>query len=106
MSRKRTALLLAAFAALAAILSACGGGGGGSSEDPQKVIEQATFEGIKSGDIDLSMKIKTTGNEAGEINVELSGPFQTTGKESLPELEMAIKANGEAAAKRSTSTAG
>jgi hypothetical protein len=97
LSRKRTAVLLAIFAALAAILSACGGGGGGgSSEDPQKVIEQATFEGIKSGTVDLSLKIKSSGGEAGDVNVELSGPFQTTGKESLPELEMAIKASGEA----------
>jgi hypothetical protein len=96
LSRKRTAVLLAIFASLAAILSACGGGGGGSSEDPQKVIEQATFEGIKSGNIDLSLKIKSSGSDAGDVNVELSGPFQTTGKESLPELEMAIKASGEA----------
>jgi hypothetical protein len=98
LSRKRTAVLLAIFATLAAVLSACGGGGGGSSdEDPQKVIEQATFEGIKSGTVDMTMKIKTTGDEAGEVNLALSGPFQTTGKESLPELEMAIKASGEAA---------
>jgi hypothetical protein len=95
LSRKRTAVLLAIFAALAAVLSACGGGGGGSSEDPQKVIENVNLEGIKSGDLDLSLKIKTTGDEAGEANIELSGPFQSTGKESLPELEMAIKAKGE-----------
>jgi hypothetical protein len=97
LSRKRTAVVLAVFAALAAILSACGGGGGGggSSEDPQKVIEQATFEGIKSGTVDLTMKIKTTGDEAGDMKIDLSGPFQTTGKESLPELDMAVKADGE-----------
>jgi hypothetical protein len=95
LSRKRTAVLLAIFAALAAVLSACGGGGGGgSSEDPQKVIENVNFEGIKSGDIDLALKIKTTGKEAGEATVDLSGPFQSTGKESLPELDMAVKVNG------------
>ena len=96
MSLRRTALLLAAFAALAAILSACGGGGGGSSEDPQKVIENATFEGIKSGTVDLSLKVKSEGSEGGEVKVDLSGPFQTTGKESLPELDMAVTAKGEA----------
>jgi hypothetical protein len=96
LSRKRTAFLLAAFAALAAILSACGGGGGGSSEDPQKVIESATFEGIESGEMDISLNVKSTGDQGGDMTVELSGPFQSTGKESLPELALAIKANGEA----------
>ena len=96
MSRKRTFALLAAFTALAALLSACGGGGGGSSEDPQKVIEQATFEGIESGEVDLSLNVDSEGKEGGEVKVDLSGPFQTTGKESLPELAMTASANGEA----------
>ena len=96
MSRRRSVLLLAAFAALAAILSACGGGGGGSSEDPQKVIESATFEGIESGEIDVSLNVDSKGDKGGELKAELSGPFQTTGKESLPELALAVKANGEA----------
>lgn len=98
MSRRRTAVLLAAFAALAAILSACGGGG--SSEDPQKVIESATFEGIESGEMDLSLKVKATGEKPGDLTAEVSGPFQSTGKQSLPELGLAIKANGEAAGKK------
>jgi hypothetical protein len=96
LSRKRSVLLLAAFAALAAILSACGGGGGGSSEDPQKVIESATFEGIESGEVDVSLNVNSKGDKGGELKAELSGPFQTTGKESLPELGLAISAKGEA----------
>jgi len=84
------------LAALAAILGACGGGGGDSSEDPQKVIESATFEGIESGELDISLNVSSKGDKGGELKAELSGPFQTTGKESLPELALAIKANGEA----------
>ena len=95
MSRKRTFALLAAFAALAALLSACGGGGGGS-DDPQKVIEQATFEGVESGTVDLTMNIKAEGENGGNMKVDLSGPFQSTGKASLPELAMQVKANGDA----------
>jgi hypothetical protein len=95
LSRKRSVLLLAAFAALAAILSACGGGGGGSSEDPQKVIESATFEGIESGEVGFSMNVDAKGAEGGTVNVEFSGPFQSTGKQSLPELAMQISAKGE-----------
>jgi hypothetical protein len=96
LSRRRTFALLAVFTALAAILSACGGGGGGSSEDPQKVIESATFEGIESGEIDLSLNAESEGEKSGELKVDLSGPFQTTGKQSLPELSLAAKVNGEA----------
>jgi hypothetical protein len=96
LSRRRTFALLAAFAALAALLSACGGGGGGSSEDPQKVIENATFEGVESGDVGLTLNVKSEGPKGGELKVDLSGPFQSTGKKSLPELAMEAKATGEA----------
>jgi hypothetical protein len=88
-------LALVASLALAALLSACGGGGG-ASEDPQKVIEQATFEGIESGDMALSANIKSTGKEGGNLKVELSGPFQGTGKKSLPELALKASAKGVA----------
>jgi len=96
LSRKRTFALIAALAALTALLSACGGGGGGSSEDPQKVIEQATFEGVESGNVDLTMNVKAEGENSGNMKIDLSGPFQSTGKESLPELAMQVKADGEA----------
>ena len=96
MSRKRTFALLAAFAALAALLSACGGGGGGSSDDPQQVIENATFEGVESGTVDLTMNVKSKGEHGGNLKVDLTGPFQSTGKKSLPELALELKANGEA----------
>ncbi len=97
MSRRRilTMLALAACLALAALLSACGGGGG-ASEDPQKVIEQATFEGIESGDLAVSATIKSTGQKGGNLKVELSGPFQSTGKKSLPELALEASAKGTA----------
>jgi hypothetical protein len=96
LSRKRTFALLAIFAALAAVLSACGGGGGGSSADPQEVIEQATFEGVESGNVSMTMNIKAEGENGGNMKIDLSGPFQSTGKKSLPELAMTLKANGEA----------
>jgi hypothetical protein len=95
LSRKRTFALLTAFAALAALLSACGGGGGASSDSPQQVIEQATFEGVESGNVDLTVNVKSTGEHGGNVKAELTGPFQSTGKESLPELALAVKANGE-----------
>jgi hypothetical protein len=95
LSRKRTFVLLAAFAALAALLSACGGGGGGSSEDPQKVIEDATFAGVESGTVAMTMNVQSEGQHGGNLKVELNGPFQSTGKESLPELGLELTAAGE-----------
>ncbi|HVX32997.1 MAG TPA: hypothetical protein VHA80_07640 [Solirubrobacterales bacterium] len=95
MSRRRTFALLAALAALAALLSACGGGDGGSGEDPQKVIENATFEGVESGTVDMTMDVDSEGRHGGNLKVELNGPFQSTGKESLPELGLELTAAGE-----------
>jgi len=97
LSRKRIFALLTtlvALVALSALLSACGGG---SSEDsPEKVIEQATFEGVKSGELDVSLNVKSEGKEGGEVKVALAGPFQSTGMKSLPELAMTATAEGEA----------
>jgi hypothetical protein len=94
LSRSRILATLVAFAALAALLSACGGG---SSEDsPEKVIEQATFEGVESGEVDVALNVKSEGKEGGEMKLALSGPFQSTGKKSLPELGMTLTADGEA----------
>ena len=66
MSRIRTLVLLATVAALAVAFAACGGGGGDSAaaKIPQKVIDSATLEGVESGNLDLSLSVKSTGNEA------------------------------------------
>jgi hypothetical protein len=96
LSRFRTFTLLAALLALAATLAACGGSSSNSEEDPQKVVENATLEGVKSGNLDLSLDVDSEGKEGGEVKVSLSGPFQGNGgKEALPELDMSAKAEGE-----------
>lgn len=94
MSRLRIFVLFTALVALATALAACGGGGGSGSEDPQKVIKNATFEGVESGKLDLSVGVKSEGKEGGDLNVELSGPFQSAGKEALPELDFTATAKG------------
>ncbi len=94
MSRFRTFVLLAAFAVLATAFAACGGSSDSSSEDPQKVIDNATLEGVKSGNIDLSLAVKAAGEQGGDVNVSLSGPFQAGEKGDLPQLDLAVKASG------------
>ncbi len=94
MSRIRIFVLFATLAALATAFAACGGGGGSSSEDPQKVVDNATLKGVKSGTLDVKIGIKSEGSEGGDLNVSLSGPFQSMGKGNLPEFELAAKASG------------
>jgi hypothetical protein len=93
LSRFRILLLLAAFAALATAFAACGSSSS-SSEDPQKVIDNASLEGVESGDLSLSLGIKAEGGESGDVDVSLSGPFQSGAKEALPEFDVSAKANG------------
>ncbi|MDX6601599.1 MAG: hypothetical protein QOF13_801 [Solirubrobacterales bacterium] len=95
MSRSRIFVLLATALALAGALAACGGGSDSNGEDPQKVIESATLEGVKSGTLDLSLGIKAEGESGGDVEVSLSGPFQSRGAEALPELAMDVTASGD-----------
>jgi hypothetical protein len=95
LSRIRFAALFATVAALAVVLAACGGGGGSSDEDPQSVIDNATLAGVESGNIDLQLGIKSTGDEGGNFKLSLSGPFQAGPKGQLPQLGFDVKANGD-----------
>jgi hypothetical protein len=92
LSRLRILTLFAALIALASLLGACGGGS--SSDDPQTIVDEATFQGIESGDIDLSLDIGTKGEKSGQVDVSLSGPFQSESEAELPELDLTAKANG------------
>ena len=97
MSRSRLPLALFAAALLAAaiLLSACGGGSSDKSgASASSVLDEATLEGVESGNLDLSLGVAVKGDEGGNLDVSLSGPFQSEGKGSLPRLDMTAKANG------------
>jgi len=101
LTRFRILLLLVVVASMASALAACGSSGDSTSassdEDPQKVLENAGLEGVKSGKLDLSMEISAEGKEGGEVEVNLSGPFEAGAKGELPQLEMTAEASGSAA---------
>jgi hypothetical protein len=96
LSRPRFLHLLAAVAlvAMSVTFAACGGGSDKSDESPQTVLDEATLQGIDSGELDLSVGVDAQGPKGGKVDVSLSGPFQAEGKGSLPQLDMTAKAKG------------
>jgi hypothetical protein len=118
MTRLRPALLLSLIAAVALGFAACGGdddSGGGeeasSSTDVNELLTQ-TFTGkkeVKSGNIDLSLKIEAQGGESqldGPVSVTLKGPFQTQGGGKLPKfkLDASLEGAGQSLKAGATST--
>jgi hypothetical protein len=101
LTRFRILALLAVFAAMTSVFAACGSGSDSgtsdSSEDPQKVLEDAGLEGVKSGNLDLSLHVTSEGDEGGDVEVSLSGPFEAGAKGELPQLDMTAEASGSAA---------
>jgi hypothetical protein len=99
LTRFRILALFALLTAVAAVFAACGSSSdstGSSGEDPQKVLEKASLEGVKSGEFDMSLNATAEGDEGGEIEVSLSGPFEAGAKGELPQVEMKAEANGSA----------
>ncbi len=99
MTRFRILALFAVLTAIAAVFAACGGSddsGGGSNEDPQKVLENASLEGVKSGEFDLSLHVTSEGKEGGDVEVQVGGPFEMGAKGELPQAEVSAEASGDA----------
>jgi len=91
----RSALLIAALLALSIALAACGGGSGDKSgESAESVLDEATLEGVDSGRLDLSLGLTAKGEEGGNLDIALSGPFQSEGTGSVPRLDMTAHAKG------------
>jgi hypothetical protein len=90
LSRARILALFVTLIALAATFAACGG----SSDSPQAIVDEATLQGVESGNIDLSLGIDVKGGKSGHIDVSLNGPFQSESEAELPELDLTAKAKG------------
>jgi hypothetical protein len=100
LSRSRILALFATLVVIATVFAACGGsdddGGGSGSDDPQQLVENASLEGVESGELDISLQVKSEGEEGGEVEVEISGPFEGVSGEELPQLELTAEASGSA----------
>ncbi|HEX3173662.1 MAG TPA: hypothetical protein VHQ43_05530 [Solirubrobacterales bacterium] len=95
MSRLRFLFTFVAVFALAAALGACGGSGSDKSgESPQTVVDEATLQGVESGNLELAVDVDASGQEGGSVSVDLSGPFQSGAKGKLPLLDLTAKVDG------------
>jgi hypothetical protein len=95
MSRLRFLSALAVLAVFSAVLVACGGGSADkSSESPEAVLEEATLQGIESGNLDIALDITEPGKKNGSLLVTLVGPFKAEDKKSLPQLDLKATAEG------------
>ena len=96
MTRTRLLALLAA-AIVALSLGACGGDDDGDNgEDPQEVLT-ATFnnaEEVQSGTFEVSIKVEAEGDQGGDVETSLSGPFQSReGEIPAFDIEGSLKAD-------------
>lgn len=81
--------MLVAAISLGAGLAACGGGS-------EPTLDEATLKGIDSADLDLAIGVDVEGgDQAGHVDVVLSGPFQAEGEESIPGLDLSGSAKGK-----------
>lgn len=86
MSPFRIIILFIAAIALALTTAACGGGSSGA----QEIVDEATLEGVESGNLDLSLGIDTKGED---LDIDLSGPFKGKGGQSR-ELDLTATVQG------------
>lgn len=99
MTRSRTLLAVCALALpIPAAIAGCGGDDGGD-EDPQEVLT-ATFNNdtmISSGVLDVSVEASAEGDQGGNFNLSLSGPFQgdPENANAIPQLDLTATASGE-----------
>jgi hypothetical protein len=92
LNRVRSLFVFVVLIAFAAALTACGSSGG--SDDPQSVVDEATLQGIDSGKIDLTVKADVQGKKGGDLDISLSGPFQSEEEAETPNLDLAFSVNG------------
>lgn len=99
MTRFRILAPFAVLAAVAAVFVACGSSSdstGSSGEDPQKVLENASLEGVESGELEMALNATAEGEEGGEVEVSLSGPFEAGAKGELPQVAIKADVSGSA----------
>jgi hypothetical protein len=102
LTRIRTALVVCALALpIPAAIAGCGGDDSSSSEDPQTVLDE-TFNNdtkVTSGDLQLNASLSAEGDQGGQLDVSLGGPFQgdPNNENSIPQLDWDASLTGQGA---------
>jgi hypothetical protein len=93
----RSWVVVAVCLALALVCAACGNDGEGEGETapkgPQGLVESAGYDGVESGELEVTLEIDDQVAEE-EINMRILGPFIEAGGEGLPQIDMAVEAHG------------
>jgi hypothetical protein len=92
LNRVRSLFVFIVLIAFAAALTACGSSGG--SDDPQSVVDEATLQGIDSGKVDMAVKADVQGKKGGNLDIHLSGPFQSEEGAETPDLDLSFSVDG------------
>ena len=100
LTRIRKLLLLAILALAAPVVLVACGGDDSSDIDPEQVLRE-TFsndEEVSSGTIDISLGGSVEGEQGGNGEVSLSGPFQSDPDDpsALPQFDLTASLSGEA----------
>ena len=95
----RTLLVVCALALpIPAAIAGCGSDDSSSSEDPQTVLDE-TFNNdtkVTSGDLKLNASLSAEGDQGGQFQLSLNGPFQgdASNENAIPQLDLTASANG------------
>ncbi len=101
MRKPKTLILTFALLLGLGLLAGCGGSDSDSSDasaDPQEVLDKAFQSGdpITSGVLDIKLDISAEGENAGDVNATVTGPFDSSDQERLPKLDLSLTATGSA----------
>ena len=100
MTRIRTFILLCLLAlAVPIVIAGCGSDDNG--EDPQAVLDE-TFNNdtrVSSGDLSVTASVNAEGDQGGNFEFSLSGPFQgdPDNEHAIPQLDWTVTASGSGA---------
>jgi hypothetical protein len=101
LTRIRTLVVVLAIAlAVPAAVAGCGGGSSSNDEDPQQVLDQ-TFNNptkVTSGTLDIGIDGSVEGDQSGDFNVSVSGPFQAEENDptAFPQFDLTANVSGSA----------
>lgn len=91
----RILIVSIAMLALALAIAACGGSSGA-----QEIVDEATLEGVESGNLDLKLGVDAEGSQGGQFNIAVSGPFEAENGAIAPELDLTATVQGSVGEKQ------